>query len=89
MSRLQARILSVGCFSTLVAVMAVIDESFRGLLAGLLHAEPPAALSMTSVSIQHLGHTLVEALPVQITSQGPLVIFAVTGGALFLFMFRT
>lgn len=89
MSPVQAKLLSVGCLSTLIAAMAAIDESFRVFLSDLARFDPSSSLSFSTVNIHHLSRSVIDVLPIQITAQGPLVVFLVIGGALGLFMFRT
>jgi hypothetical protein len=89
MSRLQTKLLSVGCFSTLIAAMAAIDESFRAFLAGLTSMDPSTLSLSSNINVHHLTQTVTSLIPIQLSGQGPLVFFALTGGALFLMMFRT
>jgi hypothetical protein len=89
MPRLLARLLSIGCFSTLIATMAAIDESFRGLLGSMLQIQASSALTASTASFHHLTRSVAELVPVPLAGQGPLIFFAVSGGVLFLVMFRT
>jgi len=89
MSRLQTKLLSVGSLGTLIAVMATIDESFRAFLTGFARLEPAAVFAPAGMNVHHLVHTVTDLIPIQLSGQGPLVFFALTGGALFVLMFRT
>ena len=89
MSRLQAKLLSVGCVSSLIAAMAAIDESFRAFLAGLGNTDLSTLSSSSTINLHHLAQTVTALIPSQLSGQGPLVFFALTGCALFVMMFRT
>ena len=89
MSRLSSGILSVGSISALVAAMAAIDDTFRGVLAGILTAEPSNALVSASASAQHMTRAFTQTLALQTAGHGSLVVFALAAGALFLLMLRT
>ena len=89
MSRLQTKLLSVGCFSSLIAAMAAIDESFRAFLAGLATVDLSTLTSSSTINVHHLTQTVTGLIPIQLSGQGPLVFFALTGGALFVLMFKT
>jgi hypothetical protein len=89
MSRLHAKLLSVGCFSTLIAAMATIDESFRAFLVGLANMDLSSVPSSSTINVHHLTGAVTALIPIQLSGQGPLVFFALAGGALFVLMFRT
>jgi hypothetical protein len=89
MSRLQAKLLSVGCVSSLIAAMAAIDDSFRALLAGLGNIDLSTLSLSSTINVHHLSQTVTALIPIQLSGQGPLLFFALTGGALFVMMFRT
>jgi hypothetical protein len=89
MSRLQTKLLSVGCFSSLIAAMAAIDESFRAFLTGLAGVDLSTLSLSSTINVHHLTQTVTASIPIQLSGQGPLVFFALTGGALFVLMFRT
>jgi hypothetical protein len=88
MSRLQTRMLSAGSLAALVAVMAAIDETFRGLLGSLLATHPAEAMESATANFHSVSRMMSEVLPVQV-NQGPFLFFALTGGVLFVVMFRT
>jgi hypothetical protein len=89
MSRLQTKLLSVGCFSSLIAAMAAIDESFRTFLVGIASADLSTLSWSSTINVHHLTQTVTGLIPIQLSGQAPLVFFALTGGALFVLMFRT
>lgn len=80
-------LLSLTAFALVVGGLAYVDPRVRDQFAQLLTGG--GGISSWDNRLADLGSTLVSALRYQSLENGPLLIFAVVGAVLFLFMVRT
>jgi hypothetical protein len=80
-------LLSLTAFAIVVGGLAYVDPRVRDQFAQLLTGGD--GISSWDNRLADLGSTLVSALRYQSLENGPLLIFAVVGAVLFLFMVRT
>ena len=79
--------LSVAVFAIVLGGLVSVDERVRDRVSALVYGTESMAPWTDRVS--DLGGVLLSAVRQQGTDNASLVIFAVVGGVLFLFMFRT
>jgi hypothetical protein len=79
--------LSLAVFVIVLGGIVSVDERVRDRVSALVHGKESVAPWGDRVS--DLGSVLLMAVRQQSTENVSLVIFAVVGGVLFLFMFRT
>jgi hypothetical protein len=80
-------LLSLTAFALVVGGLAFVDPRVRSQFAQLLTGGD--GISSWDNRLAELGSTLVSVLRYQSLENGPLMIFAVVGAVLFLFMVRT
>jgi len=80
-------LLSLTAFAIVVGGLAYVDPRVRDQFAQLLTGGD--GISSWDNRLADLGSTLISALRYQSLENGPLLIFAVVGAVLFLFMVRT
>jgi hypothetical protein len=85
--RFRQLLLSLTAFALVVGGLAYVDPRVREQLAQVLTGGN--GVSTWDNRLVELGGTLVAALRYQSLENGPLMIFAVVGAVLFLFMVRT
>jgi hypothetical protein len=79
--------LSLAVFAIVLGGLVSIDERVRDRVSALVHGNE--SLAPWGDRVSDLGSVLLTAIQHQSSENAPLVIFAVVGGVLFLFMFRT
>jgi hypothetical protein len=80
-------LLSLTAFALVVGGLAFVDPRVRSQFAQFLTGGD--GISSWDNRLSELGSTMVSALRYQSLENGPLMIFAVVGAVLFLFMVRT
>jgi len=80
-------LMSVGVFAVIVTFLVSLDERVRDRFGDLLSAGTD--VSPLSHRASELVNALADAATHQSIENAPLLIFAVVGGVLFLFMVRT
>ncbi len=80
-------LLSLTAFALVVGGLAFVDPRVRSQFAQLLTGGD--GISSWDNRLAELGSTMVSVLRYQSLENGPLMIFAVVGAVLFLFMVRT
>jgi hypothetical protein len=80
-------LLSLTAFALVVGGLAFVDPRVRSQFAQLLTGGD--GISSWDNRLADLGSTMVSVLRYQSLENGPLMIFAVVGAVLFLFMVRT
>ena len=80
-------LLSLTAFALVVGGLAFVDPRVRSQFAQLLTGGD--GISSWDNRLAEIGSTMVSVLRYQSLENGPLMIFAVVGAVLFLFMVRT
>jgi len=83
---LKQGVVSVVIFGALIALLMSVDPRVRERMGDLVSHNSASSVSQRAMD---LGGTLVSAARHQSIENSPLVIFAVVGGILFLFMLKT
>ena len=86
--RLTEGILSLGGVGALLVGMSMVDDTFRGHLAGVT-GEPSNALALTRVHMHRVARLVMETAGDQANERLPLVFFSLAALALLAFMLRT
>jgi hypothetical protein len=92
--RLRGGILSVGSIGALVAGMAMIDETIRGFLAGILQGRLPNATFLNEITApmlraQRFAQVFSNSAGLSVGNQFLLVGFALGSVVLVVLMFRS
>ena len=87
--RLSEGILSLGGVGALLVGMSMVDDTFRGGVAGVLTGGPSNALALTNVRLQRVARLVMETVGDQGNERLPLVLFSLAAIALLAFMLRT
>jgi hypothetical protein len=85
--KLRQTLLSLGAFALVLGGLIYVDPRVRDRFEAMLMGGN--GISSWDSRAMDLANTLVEAIRHQSIENGPLMIFAVVGAVLFLFMVRT
>ena len=85
--RFRQYALSITVFAIVFGGLISIDERVRDRFAAVVRGSD--SVSSLGDRVTDLGNALMTAARNQAIDNAPLVVFAVVGGVLFLFMFRT
>ncbi len=81
--------MTAGGVLVLVLALFAFDRDLRTQVSAELSSQPPVALSNISYRAQDMARMVYVAAREQTALHTPLVAFALAGGVLTLFMFRT
>jgi hypothetical protein len=80
---------SVLCALVILGVLVSVDPRVRMKASAILDDPMGGAVSPWGDKITDFGEAIVDALKAQSLENAPLLVFAVVGGMLFLFMLKT
>ena len=79
----------MGSGGVLVGGVAVLDDTVRGRLIGIVSGDLLTELSMAGMPLHRAVRTVTEMVGYQTTQNGTLTVFAVAALVLFVLTFRT
>jgi hypothetical protein len=82
-------VMTLGSAMVLVLALVAMDDRVREQISLRLSAQPTVELARTGSQVRNLTGVMFEAAKYQSVEHAPLVIFAVAGTVLFVFMLRT
>jgi hypothetical protein len=80
---------SLLCVAVILVVLVSIDPNVRMKASSMLSDPVGGAVTPFGDKATDLGGALVDALKAQSIDNAPMLVFAVVGGVLFLFMLKT
>ena len=89
LNRLAERVMVMGSGGVLVGGVAVLDDTVRGRLIGIVSGDLLTELSMAGMPLHRAVRTVTEMVGYQTTQNGTLTVFAVAALVLFVLTFRT
>jgi hypothetical protein len=80
---------SLLCLAVIVVVLVSVDPQVRMKASALLDDPVGGAVTPLGDKVTDLGDALFDALKAQSIDNAPMLVFAVVGGVLFLFMLKS